>query len=258
MSIEYILQENEVHLWVCDTLQVRDSETLSHYRQLLSDEESHRVDRFYFDKDRYDYLVSHAMMRLILSKYAPIAPQDWTFEKNTHGKPYISERHSLDTDLQFNLSHTEGKTVFAITTLNSLGIDIEAKNRTSHYLNLANHFFSSTEAKDLQTANEKVQKERFFDYWTLKEAFIKAVGKGLSIPLDSFSFELLTSQRIKLSMQDKAEFPPNHWQFWSLDYRETYTIALCKACSPGESLPVLQVIDFLNLESLELNLRYCS
>lgn len=240
-KIELALQRNQIHLWICNTLDICDSARLSQYRQLLNDEECSRVDRFYFDKDKHDYLVSHAMVRLVLSEYAAVAPQHWQFEHNAYGKPTVSSVHPLNFDLRFNLSHTHGKAVLAVTSTSAIGVDIESKERNSHCLNLANHFFSQSEAQSLNKLDKQTQQERFFDYWTLKEAFIKAVGKGLSIPLDSFSFEILPSGNIQLFMADTTESKPENWYFCSLDYQEEYTIALCHQVSSQAEPPTLCV-----------------
>src|SRR5262249_4723943 len=98
----------EVHLWLAFCDAILDSKLLAAYQELLSASERAAESRFHFAGDRQCYLVRKALLRSILSRYAPVAPKDWVFSTNAHGKPQIANSQLIDGSLSFNVSHTEG------------------------------------------------------------------------------------------------------------------------------------------------------
>lgn len=186
-------------------------DVLSHCTNLVSEGEQERCDRFVFEKDRRLYLLAHGMLRKVLSRYAPAAPQAWSFESNRYGKPEISDP-PLERRLRFNLSHTDGLVACAVTTEVDVGVDVEDARRMVEVESLAPRFFSAPEAEALLRLPAAEQQDRFFDYWTLKEAYIKARGMGLSIPLADFSFDL-QSEPIRIAFAETLQDDPARWQF---------------------------------------------
>ena len=152
---------------------------------VVSEEERSTADRFKFERDRLRYLATRRMVRNLLSKYADIEPDAWKFETNEFGKPSIDPEQYAG--LYFNVSHTSSTIVCAVAIFPHIGVDIEDQIH-SDYHEVATRFFANDEQEWLRAA-ESVQDEsaRFLAIWTLKEAYIKAVGKGLTIPLTSFS-----------------------------------------------------------------------
>lgn len=153
----------------------------------LSAEERTRANNFVFAEDRKLYIAAHIFLRQQLSQYASLAPEDWRFVTNQHGKPFINNpRYKW---LQFNLSHTPGLIACAISAVEAVGIDVEQQKTLSDLESLCRYAFSTVESSAILTSKHTKQKEeRFFTYWTLKEAYIKAIGMGLSLPLQDFSF----------------------------------------------------------------------
>ena len=153
-------------------------------------DESERQSRFLPELTRHESLVTRVLVRRVLSRYAEIAPADWRFISNDEGKPAFSPG-VLDADsLRFNLSNTPGLVICGVTRSGDLGVDVEDDRREARVLELASRNFAQPEFEDVRAVAEAGRRARFFRYWTLKEALVKATGRGLSVPLDEFWFEL--------------------------------------------------------------------
>jgi 4'-phosphopantetheinyl transferase len=155
---------------------------------LLDDDERLRAGRFHFKADRDRFVGRHALLRLMLTRCAPIAPASWRFGTGSHGKPFIV--HPADTGLHFNLSHTKGLVACAVTRAGDIGLDIETIDPGYPALRVADFGFAVEEIAALRKAAPRQRPTIFAALWVLKEAYVKAIGKGLSIPLDSFAFGL--------------------------------------------------------------------
>lgn len=175
--------------------------------EMLSDEETAAYHRFLFDRDRYLYLTAHVLLRTALSNVTSLNPADWLIHRNGYGKPFIV--NSGYEWLNFNLSHTHGLAVCAIVHSCETGIDVERFERIEDPTGICEGFFTKKERDYILCDNTSEKQKRFIRMWTLKEAYIKAVGKGLSIPLDSFSV-FITNEN-KASMQIEPGF--NHTNF---------------------------------------------
>jgi 4'-phosphopantetheinyl transferase len=216
-----------------------NSDLLQRYRTLLSPPEQQAQERFHFEKDRHRYLVTRALVRTVLSRYAPVAPQDWAFETNAYGKPSVAHSTVLAKTLSFNVSHTQGLVLVGVTHSAPLGVDVENTQRGAA-LDAAQAFFAPSEVTDLAQLPPHLQGERFFQYWTLKESYIKARGLGLSIGLDQFCFDLSQPDGVRLWIDPHQNDTPAHWRFWQLRLSNHYWVAVC-AGSQSSTLPALQV-----------------
>ncbi|MDR9863558.1 MULTISPECIES: 4'-phosphopantetheinyl transferase superfamily protein [Pseudomonas] len=220
------LGPGEIHVWSARDPQIADPTLLARYRSWLSAEESQRMQHFMFERHRHQYLVTRALLRATLSLYAPwVAPQQWVFASNAWGKPAIV---APALPMAFNLSHTEGLVVLALTLENSVGIDVEPRQRLADE-DLAERFFSASEVRYLCSLPSAERASAFMGFWTLKEAYIKARGQGLSIPLDSFSFELATPGQIGFACQTLAPPEARRWRFWQW---ESGPFVLSLGCCP--------------------------
>jgi 4'-phosphopantetheinyl transferase len=166
-------------------------ELFAAYESLLTEDERVRHQRLRFERDKRQFLATRALVRTVLSCYEPtVSPLEWRFAIGERGKPSISEPASA-SGWHFNLSNTRGLVVCAVSGVHSrLGVDVERLDRSNDLLALADRYFSPMEVSELRALPSSEQPSRFFDYWTLKESYIKAHGLGLAIPLDSFSFLL--------------------------------------------------------------------
>jgi len=215
---------------------IRDPELLRAYDALLTEDEREKRDRFRFEKDQHSCLVTRALVRTMLSRYENIAPKDWRFVTNDHGRPEIAEPE-IARSLKFNLSHTNGLIACIVAREREIGVDVEDRERSGKLLDIAHRFFSPTEVAALRKLPEKEQLDRFFLYWTLKESYIKARGMGLAIPLSHFSFNIgLFDNAISIAFDPRLEDDPSSWQFTALSYSRRHAVAASFRCKAGEEV----------------------
>lgn len=220
-----------------------NNDLLQRYRTLLSPPELQAQQRFHFEKDRHRYLVTRALVRTVLSRYAPIAPQDWVFAANAYGKPSVANTAALAQSLSFNVSHTQDLVLVGVTDGAALGVDVESTQRGAA-LNVAQAFFAPPEVADLAQLPAHLQSDRFFQYWTLKESYIKARGLGLSIGLDQFGFDLSQPGSVRLWVDPRQSDTPKHWRFWQLRPSPQHWVAVCARSqnqSHNSAPPMLQI-----------------
>lgn len=160
-------------------------------------------------RDRAAYVAAHALLRQVLSTYDRTPPSAWSFDTGANGKPVLSGRH-LTSDLSFNLSHTSGLVACVVSRTRDVGIDVELIDPRVEALEIASRFFSESEAAALRASVESERQARFAEIWTLKEAYVKAIGTGLSTPLHAFAFayEGATALRFAPAVGEHAD-----WQF---------------------------------------------
>ncbi len=229
-----MIEEDQIHVWFAYSEQIQDPHLLSQYHRLLNEKERLQQKRFHFEKDRHQYLVTRAMVRTVLSLYAPtIAPEDWKFQKNRYGKPSIGNR-LRNCPLQLNISHTEKLVVMAVTLEREIGVDVEYLLRAGKTVEIADRFFSPNEINDLLNLPREAQKSRFFDLWTLKEAYIKACGMGLSIPLNHFSYTIDPDGIIGIAFGPQRDDQPDRWKFWQIQPTHTHKVAMALKCDRSD------------------------
>lgn len=201
------LRRHDVHVYATT---VADAANLEELERVLSAAERERASRFVRPGDRATYIVAHELLRRSLSRYADVSPEGWRFEADELGKPRLSDVHA--EGLSFNLTHTDGLVACAIGAPGvAIGVDAEAVDRRlPDLLAIARRFFSAEEASALGAQAPSSRPIAFSELWTLKEAFVKAVGSGLSHPLDQFAFEL--GDEGVLSFRS-ATTDPRDWQF---------------------------------------------
>ncbi|MDP6945214.1 MAG: 4'-phosphopantetheinyl transferase superfamily protein, partial [Myxococcota bacterium] len=147
-----------------------------------------------------------------MSRYDAIGPAGWRFVVGDHGCPSIAPEQNHG-DLRFNLSHTMGLIVCAVTRGRDIGVDVEYEPRKSQTTKIADRFFAPPEVAALHRLPEAQQRERFFAYWTLKEAYIKGRGMGLAIPLKRFWFDVDTPGLIEFQNDPSLQDDPKSWSF---------------------------------------------
>ncbi len=215
-----------IDLWFIGTDAVKEGAQTAFCHALLTEDERRKQQRFHFERDRHRYLVTRASLRLVLSRYLPLEPLRWRFITNDYGKPRIADC-ALAARLSFNLSHTEGLILIAVSAHDGIGVDVENVSRDVA-LDVADHFFAPWEARAMRALAPALQRQRFFEYWTLKEAYIKARGMGLSIPLEQFRFELDADPRgIGISFDELLNDSPASWCFRQFDAGPQHLGALC-------------------------------
>jgi 4'-phosphopantetheinyl transferase len=227
------LTSDVAHLWYVDPDSIDDWYSLAAYHTVMAPDEAQQQARYRFAAGRKEYLVTRALVRSVLSAYAPILPKDWEFVRNKHGRPEIAGPKDAPR-LRFNLSNTRGLIVCLVAKDRELGVDVEDIQRHGETVAIADRFFSPTEAAELTRQPVHRQRDRFFDYWTLKEAYIKARGMGLAIPLDHFSYHLENPDAIRISFQKELPDNPSRWQFSLMTLGGRHRIATAIERRPGE------------------------
>ncbi len=219
------LPAQEAHFWSCrpESLPTNKLDYLTRIDAVLDASEQQRRDRFKFERHALMFRVSHALVRYVLSQYAGLQPGEWRFEKNQHGKPFVVNQGF--EHLQFSLSHTDGYAAVAVSSDCEIGCDVEKRRNNVRAADIAHRFFSEREVAELLSNDEARQHFRFFDYWSLKESYIKAKGKGLAIPLGDFSFEL-GSRPITFSAVPALETDTSQWHFELFDVGVEHAAAI--------------------------------
>jgi 4'-phosphopantetheinyl transferase len=217
------LADNEVHLWGIDLDGVATGET--RWRTVLSPDELARADRFHFARDRQNFTATRALLRMVLGDYLRCDPSKLTFLYSDKGRPVLSANHS-SIPVQFNVSHSGARAVLAFSVGRDIGVDVE---RIRHDLDcdlLAERYFSLAEQKALAALPLLERCSGFFRCWTRKEAYIKAHGAGLSLPLDSFDVSITGGEKNALlaTRPDAAEAA--RWSLSEVDAGEGYAAAL--------------------------------
>lgn len=178
--------QTEVHVWFCQPLLIKDQSKLSEYKSVLSKQEIERYDRFYFEKDRHSYLVSHALLRQSLSKYTDVHASQWQFSNNEHGKPQLVSSSAVP-DICFNLTHTAGLSACVVSLKRTCGIDAENIHRKNDLKSVAQRMFADEEIARLE---DNSINQSFYYFWTLREAYVKAMGTGLAGSSKEFYFDI--------------------------------------------------------------------
>jgi len=231
--------ETEAHLWIARPGEIRDPELVLGYDALLTADERAKVSRYRFEKDRHTSLVTRALVRTVLSRYAAVAPADWRFVTNQYGRPEIDEPREQRM-LRFNLSHTEGLVVCLVSRGREVGVDVENRARGGGLLEIADRFFSPFEVKALRTLPSGEQMDRFFLYWTLKESYIKARGMGLALSLSAFSFDLDSpGSGIRVLFDPSLGDDPRRWQFSAMSYGRRHAIAAGVESKGGRDVKIV-------------------
>ena len=212
-----------------------EMELVEQFGGLLTPAERERQARPTIEKRRREVLLTRALVRTVLSGYTGADPLSWRFGAGEHGRPFIEGA----ADFDFNLSHTEGMIVCLVAKAPMLGVDVEFMPRRGRLDEVAEHFFAASECAALRAVPEGEKRRRFFTYWTLKEAYIKARGTGLALPLDAFWFAV-EGEKPAISFDARIEDDPAAWRFESLALSQDH---LCGIAVKTTEMPTLRMIE---------------
>jgi len=210
------LPPDHVHVWRA-TLPVSEDE-LARLEPMLGLDDRQRAARFHFARDQQRFSVSHAYLRMILSRYTAVQPAELTFDVGAYGKPNL-----VGHALSFNMAHSADLAVFAIAEGSALGVDVEAVNPEVDLLGVGRRVFPKAEAVALEHLAPRARLERFFEVWTQLEACMKAAGTGLS--MDSRTIDLALS-RLSARTPAVGDVPAAVWALHRLDLGPGYAAAL--------------------------------
>lgn len=213
---------SEVHVWTAEPALLRNPRLADRCLAVLAGDEHTRLARLRSEPDRGVFLVSHALVRRVLSGYADIAAEDWSFRRGEHGRPEIAGPCELP--LRFNLSHTSGLAACVVTDGWPCGVDVECFDRRRDPLAVVRRVSTEAELAVLAALPEAARRERFLVLWTLKEAYAKARGAGLSLPLRQVGFDV--SDGIRLRVEAPGDDDGARWQFASVRPMPRHALAV--------------------------------
>jgi 4'-phosphopantetheinyl transferase len=203
---------DRVEVWTVQQDAADVQARLRSYESLLTDSERQRAQRFLHEGDRQRLIIGRALARTMLSSFAAVAPRAWSIVIDERGRPELGERPPGAPDLRFNLSHTHGLVACAVSVGREVGVDVEDIDRQVTY-ELPERFFSAREVADLRALPRGEQDVVFFDYWTLKESYIKARGLGLALPLGQFTFIRWPGAAPTIEFAPELHDDAASWQF---------------------------------------------
>jgi 4'-phosphopantetheinyl transferase len=206
---------------------------------MLSPRERERAGRFRFEQDKRRFLLSHGLVRAALSRLVPaIHPTEWCFEPDRYGRPMIAAPLGAGC-LYFSLSHTQGCVACVVSPFEAVGVDVEEISTRHSLLAIAEYCFSSEEVAALREHADQRQPGLFFDYWTLKEAYVKARGRGVALPLDRFSIRLRDG-RISIAFAPGFEDHASRWRFMRFRPSPCHALAIAEGVGEPTGVPVLR------------------
>ncbi len=220
-----------VQLWRIDLDAVVQPE--SRWQSLLSPDERDRASRFHFERDRLHFCAARGLLRTLLAGYVVAQPQDVRFHYSEKGKPELAEPHA-SARFAFNLSHSGGVALIGLTRNGPIGVDIENIRNDFDTAAIAQRFFSASEQEQLLKLPPEERHQAFFRCWTLKEAFIKALGEGLSHPLHQFDVSVDAETPVSLVTRPNAS-EAELWQLQSVEAGPGYAAAVAVQRPPGRA-----------------------
>ena len=243
------LKPDEIHFFYTLVDEIKDTGLLDKYRSVISEDEKRKVNRYVFEKDKHSCLVTRALLRFVLSAFTGCDPERFEFIENKYGKPDLKPG-LVTMPVKFNLSHSSNVTACALALGSEIGMDIEDYRRKID-LGLADRFFSKPESEYLRSCSDKDRQEVFFDFWTLKESYIKARGMGLSIGLDKFGFEI--DREMCIHFDESLNDSPDEWKFFGFSPVENYkaAISIQSALKNSFKLHIYKCIPFSEIKKQE-------
>jgi 4'-phosphopantetheinyl transferase len=216
------LADDAVDLWLAFDTNFQAAEVQSKFVALLSAQECDRMHRLRFEVGRRQFALTRALQRHVLSAYAPeIAPAQWEFEATAEGRPFVASRFD-HLGLNFNLSHTEGLVAMAVSRHEHVGVDVEMLGRAP--LDVAERYFSAAEIAQLHALASDAQARHFVRLWTLKEAYLKAIGAGITGGLDRVSIVFDSPEDFRFECADEADSA--RWQFRQFEIGSEHMLGL--------------------------------
>lgn len=234
------IDRDAIHVYCCRYDRVNELRLLNQYHSLLNQAERQRREDIRTEEGKLCFLVSRAMIRTLLGTAIGCPPTTLTIIADAQGKPFIDQP---TTHWQFNLSHSQGLITLALAYDTAVGVDVECHHRNTDTLQLARHFFHFREIQQLEALATDEQRQHFFKLWTLKEAYVKALGYGLSHALDSFGFTFQQPDSM-LAMHPSPQFVVN---CWSAQLASGYTLASIALSQSSDSRRSLKMYDYIPL-----------
>ena len=226
------LATGEVHVWRLALDQPQS--VVAEFRATLEADELERAERFHFEKHRRHFVVGRGGLRYVLARYLDVKPQQFRFSYGEYGKPAL-----VSEELRFNMSHSHGVALFAVARDRELGVDVEHIRVDFATEDIAQRFFSRVEVGVFNSLSKEEKVAGFFRCWSRKEAYIKAIGRGLSEPLDAFDVTLAPGEAAALLRAERGDV--SRWAMFDIDVGADYAGALAVE-APVSNIRFWQVI----------------
>jgi len=206
---------NPLHIWKIP-LDITEVEVKELFPTLTAEEQENAT-RFRFDKHRRRYVASHAAMRKILADHLNISDAELNVVTDRNGKPYIP-----NNPVYFNLSHSEEMAILALSENCSVGIDVEYVDQKVNAMSIANRFFHPLEAAQLEGLPGKDLVNNFFRCWTAKEAYLKAMGVGITEHLKVFALKYVNTNKPYVMWVDQKYSEVAKWSVYNIEFKKHY------------------------------------
>ena len=226
------LVEEDIHVWCASLRQPAD--IVERLFTMLSGDEKARAGRYQFEYLQQSFIVARGILRCLLARYMGLQPDQLAFVYLREGKPQLSEK--FDRQVFFNLSHSKELVLYAFSRSRKVGIDIEYIRAVDDLMMIAGHHFSTREMIDLKSLPPHKRLQGFFNCWTRKEAYIKAIGTGLSFPLQEFDVSLQPGKPARLLRVRGSVRAAERWSMTELKPMDGYAAALVSEGIPGSIL----------------------
>ncbi len=252
------LDLHRIDLWCAFVSDVRDEALWARYEALSSPAERARRRRLRFERDRRRDRLTRALVRTVLSRYAPAAPEEWVFTSDERGRPRIAGP-GPPLPMDFNISHSGDLVAVALAGAR-VGIDVENFVAREVDVGSLHRYFAPRERASLLELPTQARRRRFFELWTLKESYLKARGVGLGLPLESFAFDLTTEGAIALAFDSALGDSPERWRLWQLALRGQFLLAICAERAAGRpaKLRIREVVPLSRDEEIEVPVERAS
>jgi 4'-phosphopantetheinyl transferase len=205
----------------------------------LSSAEKQRAECFVLERHRRQYIFAHGLLRVALSRFVPeVQPSDWCFVANGYGRPFIAAPEIART-VYFSLSHTEGCVACVVSGCEAVGVDVEEIREGQSLFATAQSNFSPEEIGALRVLKPADMVYRFFDYWTLKEAYLKARGTGINLPLNQFSILISSDQKIGIRFALEIADDSKRWHFTKSSPSARHRLAIADGSGRADGLPIV-------------------
>ena len=223
-------RDGEVRVWYATTTDAwSDADRTDRALSWLTTMERLRYERYRHDVDREMFLLGRVMARTLVGQALGVEPRRWSWQENRHGRPELSDK---TTGLSFNLAHSAGVVVCAVSRGTDVGTDIEFRGRDAVDQRLVRRFCSPSEVADIESRGRDGWRDRFLQYWTLKEAYLKARGVGIAVHLSDLSFTLEDAD-VRVSFLNSLAGADPNWAFALSDTCDRHFIAAATPAPHG-------------------------
>jgi Phosphopantetheinyl transferase len=213
----------DLHLWRASL--ASSPQSLAHFSALLSSDEKARAARFHFERDRARYTMGRGILRTLLGSYLGLEPENVKISYGPQGKPFVDSINQ-NQNLEFNVSHSNEHAVYLFGWDRLVGIDIEHIRPMTDADDFAKHFFSKRESLLIRSLSGNKKWEAFFKFWTCKEAYLKANGSGLTVPLNEVEIALENDGSAALTSIGGDTHQAQHWRLETFNPTADYQVAL--------------------------------